>query len=87
MQVKKLTEQPTFDVMNDHYFFIAVATAIVMPMDEMEFVHADDEGFGLKKGCNGAALFKGEKLANKIAYELTQDNRPRKFQLIELRKS
>jgi hypothetical protein len=87
MRVQKLKQKPTFDAMNDKYFFVAVATAIVPPMDLIEFVHTDNDGFFLKAGPAGACLFKGEQLANKVAYELEQDNPPRKFRLIELKKS
>lgn len=73
--------------MRDKYFFVAVQTAIVPPMDLIEYVHTDQDGFFLKQGANGACLFKGAALADKICYELTQDNPPKKFVKIELKKS
>ena len=87
MRIRKLDQKPTFDVMTDKYYFVAVATAIVPPMEEIEFVHTDEDGFFLQKGANGACLFKGAQLADKVCYELTQDNPPKKFRKIELKKS
>lgn len=85
-RVKATGKEIVNDVYSDKYFFIAVYTGIAMPEDEIMFVHTDDEGFGLKPGPTGAALFKGVECAERYCYQLGEQNPGLNFRKIQLKR-